>query len=416
MSQEVKVIRLKDLGLWTENPRDPIDPNATDQDIVDKALSDRNGKWTLKRLSKEMGDYYDLSELPTVVYEDSKPVVYDGNRRIILGKIQHKYVTISNGDDIGTLPDIPQEIPCNVCSKDIALKNVYRKHADSGSWSTLERDMFVDKFMSQGKSTFLLFDENTDGMISKNPYLNQRFVKEEVLTEHILRDLGFEFQDGKLYSRYTPEEARDVLLDLAQKIESKVITTRKNRGTVRTTLTPATRNIIEDNAKNKLTPVDLSGVPDKSSEADTQKRKTKRVATNKLPIFGGSLYLVPGEVSNLYRDIVDLHSFYEANKKTLSNSFPCLIRMSMRLLCESAAQDKTAGNMDNYIKAYFQKAKAKLNDDAKTYLSSHNVNDTSLLQHLHTGAHNYTASKNIDQTIAISIILGAMLQITHGKS
>ena len=415
MSQEVKTIRLKDLVLWTENPRDPINPEATDQDIVDKATNDHNDKWTLKKLAKEMGDYYDFSELPTVVYHGSKPVVYDGNRRIILGKIQHNYVNIPEDSDIQDLPIIPKEIPCNVCSQDIALKNVYRKHADSGSWSALERDMFVDKFMSQGKSTFLLFDENTGGMISNNSFLNQRFVKEEVLTEHILKDLGFEFKDGKLYSKYTPEQAKEILSDLAHKIEYKEITTRKNRGTVKKALEPTTINIIEDNAKNKFAPIELDEVPEKQVESEAKKRKTKRVNANKLTIFGGTLYLVAGEVSNLYRDILDLHSYYEANKKTLSQSFTCLIRMSLRLLCETAAQDKTGGTMDSYIKANFKKAKANLDADAKTYLSSHNVTESSLLQHLHIGAHNYTASKNYDQTIAISIILGAMLQITHGK-
>jgi hypothetical protein len=30
MSQEVKYIKIEDLVLWTENPRDPIDKNATD--------------------------------------------------------------------------------------------------------------------------------------------------------------------------------------------------------------------------------------------------------------------------------------------------------------------------------------------------------------------------------------------------
>ena len=50
MDQEVKYIHVKDLVLWTENPRDPIDENATDQDIVDKALADVSNKWTLDKL------------------------------------------------------------------------------------------------------------------------------------------------------------------------------------------------------------------------------------------------------------------------------------------------------------------------------------------------------------------------------
>ena len=114
MDQEVKYISIQDLVLWTENPRDPIDENATDQDIVNRALIDNSDRWTLEKLAKEMGGYYDFSELPTVVYHGDKPVVYDGNRRIILGKIKFGLVTVSNGSNFG-ISDFPKEIPCNVC-------------------------------------------------------------------------------------------------------------------------------------------------------------------------------------------------------------------------------------------------------------------------------------------------------------
>jgi hypothetical protein len=416
MSQEVKTLSLKDLVLWTENPRDPIDPNATDQNIVDKALSDRNGKWTLKKLAKEMGDHYDFSELPTVVYEDSKPVVYDGNRRIILGKIQHKCVTVEDNGSLGSLPNIPEEIPCNVCSKDIALKNVYRKHADSVSWGPLERDIFVNKFMLQEKSTFLLLDEATGGMISKSPHLNQGFVKDEIFTAHILKDLGFEIKDNKLYSKYDIEDTKKLFSDISQKIESKTISTRKNRGDVKEILDAYSKKIIKDNATNGLLPIDVCFDTEETTIPTVTPRKTKRVNVDKLKFFGSDLHLQPGEVSNLYRDILDMYTYYDNNKTKLSDSFPCLIRMSMRLLCEAAAQYQYNGALDKYIKSNFSKGKTTLDDDAKTYLSSNNVTESSLPQQLHIGAHNYTASKNIHQTIAISIILGAMLQTTHGKN
>ncbi len=92
MSQEIKEILLADLVLWTENPRDPIDARAADQDVVNRAIADSGSKWNLAKLAKEMGGYYDYSELPTVVYHGSKPIVYDGNRRMVLGKIKHSFV------------------------------------------------------------------------------------------------------------------------------------------------------------------------------------------------------------------------------------------------------------------------------------------------------------------------------------
>ena len=54
-SQEIKRLKLKDLVLWTENPRDPIDINAKDQDIVDRAIEDEKSKWLLHKLAKEIG-------------------------------------------------------------------------------------------------------------------------------------------------------------------------------------------------------------------------------------------------------------------------------------------------------------------------------------------------------------------------
>ena len=86
MSQEIRNIRIEDLVLWTENPRDPISPESKDQDVAEKAFIDADGRWSLKKLVSDMGEYYDYSELPIVVYDKGKPVVYDGNRRILLGK------------------------------------------------------------------------------------------------------------------------------------------------------------------------------------------------------------------------------------------------------------------------------------------------------------------------------------------
>jgi hypothetical protein len=122
-----------------------------------------------------------------------------------------------------------------------------------------------------------------------------------------------------------------------------------------------------------------------------------------------------GEVSNLYRDIVDLYQFYIEKKHELSQTFPSLIRMSLRLLCETAAKEDNNKKLDNYLKGNFAKAKETLNQDIKTTLATQNVNEDSIVQLLHTGAHNYKSSNNVEQTIALSIIIGSIITITHGK-
>lgn len=411
MGQEVRNLKLKDLVLWTENPRDSIDETATDQDIVDRAIEDERSKWSLPKLSKEMGKHYDYSELPTVVFHGKKPVVYDGNRRIILGKIKHKLVAV-DGFDTASIPSFPNEIPCNVCSKGIALQNVYRKHADTGSWLPLERDIFLHKHMNEEKSAFLIMEEST-GLISANPHLNQRFVKEEIFREDILSKLGISFAGEKILSKHSPTETQEILDDISKKIKEKEISTRNNRGKVLEVLDPSSQRIIEEHKKHKSREVDINA---KSAVVDstTKQKQSKRVRTKTIEIFGGPLYLRIGGVSNLYRDIVDLHAFYSNEKDSLSDVFPCLIRMALRLLCETAAKD-CQQEMDKFVKSRFQKAKGTMDQDAKTTLSTNNVTETSIMQLLHTGAHNYKVSANMDQTLAVSIIVGAILTDSHGK-
>jgi len=411
MEQEVQYINIKDLVLWTENPRDPIDENATDQDIVDRAIDDKYSKWTLSKLAKGMGDYYDFSELPTVVYHNNKPVVYDGNRRIILGKIKHGLVTIPKGTSV-QLPDFPEEIPCNVCIVKIALNNVYRKHSDSGSWQPLERDIFLHKFMGEEKSSFLILEEDT-GIISTNPHLNQRFVKEEIFKEDSLKSMGFNIQNGRLNSVHNDSEAYSILSDISQKIKQEIISTRKNRGKVIEVLEPSSQQLID---QNKNSSSHLSKIRfDNFKEDNQNRRQSKRTSKKETELFGGRLYLRIGEVSNLYRDIMDLYQFYIEKKHELSQTFQGLIRMSLRLLCETAAKDDNNKKIENYLKGHFAEAKNTLDKDIKTTLSTHNVNENSIVQLLHTGAHNYQSSNNIEQTIAMSIIIGAILTISHGK-
>jgi len=413
MGQEVITLKLKDLVLWTENPRDPVNATASDQDIVDRALSDKLSKWNLSRLAKEMGRHYDFSELPTVVFHGKKPVVYDGNRRIVLGKIKHGLVSV-DGFNAGILPAFPDEIPCNVCSKSIALDNVWRKHAETGSWLPLDRDIFLHKYMKDKKSVFLLMEENT-GIITANPHLNQRFVKDEIFREDMLDKLGISFVDEKLHSKHNREQTLALLDDISRKIGDKVITTRLNRGKVVEVLDPDSQRIVEENKKQKAKAIvlDVAKVGDVKEKSNP--RQSRRVRTRTAQIFGGPLYLRNGDVSNLYRDIIDLHGFYHEKKTSLSDVFPSLIRMALRLLCEAAAKE-CRQEMAGYIASRFQRAKATLDQNTKTTLSNHNVTEKSLVQLLHTGAHNYAASANVEQTMAVSIILGALLMDSHGKA
>lgn len=40
VTQKIEKIRIEELCLWTENPRDPVDIDLTDYDIIRRAIKD----------------------------------------------------------------------------------------------------------------------------------------------------------------------------------------------------------------------------------------------------------------------------------------------------------------------------------------------------------------------------------------
>lgn len=407
MSQEIKYIQVADLVLWTENPRDPIDSNAKDQDIVDIAINDKSGLWKLSKLAAQMGDYYDFSEIPIVVYEEKKPVVFDGNRRVILAKIAKKLVTVNTS--FKHLPSVPDEIPCNVCDKQTAIESILRKHGTTGSWRPLERDRFILKYIGGEKSDFIIIEEAT-GLISKHEKMNQGFVRDEVFSASNMNKLGLRINDGKLESRHNHEVLTEILEDLCAKVEGEFLSTRKSRGNVLAVLDDKNKQLVEEDKNNSFEVADAISYEIKNNN-NSVIRRTRRTKDTSLRLFGKSLHLKTGDVNNLYRDICDLEDFYNIHKSHLSSSFTALIRMSLRLLCETAS----VGKMDDFVKKYFERAKKTLTKDEKTLMSTQNVTASSIVQLLQTGAHNYSSSQNYDQTLAISFILGAMIQISHNR-
>ena len=421
MDQQIKGIKVKDLVLWTENPRDPINSTAKDQDVVDRAVNDPHAKWELSKLAKELGDYYDYSELPIVVYKEGKPIVYDGNRRVVLAKIKLGYVK-GNGLSV-ILPNFPESLPCNVCSEDIALKSIYRKHVQlRNTWQPLERDIFASKYLGEDKSTFLRFDEATGGFITNHPEMNQGFVRKEILTDSILSKMGFELEGDKLHTRHSDEEVWILLDDIFQKVKNKKITTRINRGNPLLVLDQRSKEIIESNKQKPFhfynPPVNNDELAKVEADIAPQQRKTPITRKKKQVFFGEKLILKSGDVNNLYSDILSLYNYVDSNTKAFSPKIYALFRMSLRLLCETAAADcgytgKKA--IDEYIEKFYPLAKKGLSQDIKTFLHEQNILQETLPQLFHTGAHNYQSSISSEKAMGISIILGAMLKESHGR-
>ena len=368
-----------------------------------------------------MGDYYDYSELPIVVYKNGKPIVYDGNRRVVLAKIKLGYVK-SDGLTL-ILPNVPELLPCNVCAEEIALKSIYRKHVQlRNTWQPLERDIFASKYLGEDKSTFLRFDEATGGFITKHPEMNQGFVRKEILTDSILLKMGFVLKGDKLHTCHSDEEVWILLDDIYQKVKNKQITTRINRGNPLLVLDQRTKEIIESNKQKTFhlynPPVKNDVVSKIVVSVELPQRKTPITRKKRQIFFGEKLILKVGDVNNLYSDILSLYNYVDSNRKAFSSKIYAVFRMSLRLLCETAAADcgytgKKA--IDEYIEKFYPLAKKRLSQDIKTFLHEQNILQETLPQLFHTGAHNYQSSVSSEKAMGISIVLGAMLKESHGK-
>ena len=150
------------------------------------------------------------------------------------------------------------------------------------------------------------------------------------------------------------------------------------------------------------------------NEEFSQGSRTRRVKKPSLRIFGGKLSLEKGHVNNLYRDIESLSDFHHVERSRLSLDFIVIIRMSLRMLVETAAKEVDK-SLRNYLTDNFDLAKKSLNQNERTTLSNQNVTKDSIVQLFQTGAHDYHNSKNEEQALALSIVLGAMLELSHGK-
>lgn len=417
--QEITQIPISELHLWTENPRDPIEVVSTDFEIISRAITNGNNKWNLQKLLDEMGEYYDLSELPTVIKKDEKFIVYDGNRRIaILKYLQNKELysklksSLSFKKESKELKDLTI-ISCNVCDIETALKNVERKHTNSKDWGRLERDYFHLKHLNKEKSHFIRFDEQTN-LISSVPVMNQRFVKDEMLTEENLEEIGFKY-DPKIgfISNYSEQVSKKILDGIVGLVENKIVSTRKNRKQLKRPLlthNPELKKIVRTyDPKQKSTSL--------SYTAETKAKVPKKTAKSKENeiLFGKILILKKGKVNDLYRAILNI---YEKNHN--DNTVLPIIGMAMRLITEVAARvyfDKTdpeKAKRDQLYDDFLRTAKKEmsLSQKSKNYLSltkdwldsKHNL-EAILAKYAHG---NIIASK--DGILQSSVIIGEVLE------
>ena len=94
--------------------------------------------------------------------------------------------------------------------------------------------------------------------------------------------------------------------------------------------------------------------------------------------------------------------------------------MALRLLIETAGRDKY-GTMekqpiDRYLREYYDEARNQLDKNDKTTIRNQVLEtESGFLQILQNSAHSYNSSFDIEQTMAMSILIGNMLLLSHPK-
>ena len=330
--------------------------------------------------------------------------------------------------------DVDKKLYCDVCTEATALKLIIRKHADSGSWKPIQQGLFRMRYMGESPSILLQINSLTDGAIEKSKMLNQRFVEEEVFTRSHLESLGISIEGDSIMSAYTKDELVSILRDIFKLIEKGDISTRKRPalGKLPSSLSERSQALCSSKKDQprvyteKYVPIEPAPIEEGAREEKTvPKKRTPRSKMYETPLFGGPLTLKDSPVNNLYIEVEALDKLITKNVgKGLTEDAYVVIRMALRLLCETAWKDLKKEGLEQYLKDYFKSAKAKLSKGEKT-LSSKNLSEEDpkslethkqLLSLLNDSAHTYDEStRNYKQTVAMSVMVGAILSCSHGK-
>ena len=444
------IVDVEKLELDLQNPRLP--KHVRDQNDITQIRNYLLDKEDVLRIARSIANNgYHRSAVAIVCKENGKLVVLDGNRRLVACQLLLKPELATNARDKKELEELnkivnKQELKkvkiAVAPSRKEAEKEIWDIHVNQllKPWQVLQKLRMYRNLIDSGE-----YDINsasseygvTPAQFKKE--LEKLFFYEQILEqirtdkdEEELLKSGFNKIDrlilstnGKKLLDYSTNDKGDITF--ANRSESD----KKLRQLVPYITDPqkvsaqATQEWLVENVFSKIDS-GFSGNKTNTekeneqteAEAPSPKRKTAREKNKAQSLFGQNLVLKKGDTNNIYQDVLDLYDFYvkdsQKNEPRLSKNFPALIRMSLRLLVESAVA-KTKGVAD-YVNTNFDNAKKQLTQDQKTTLSNNSVSGAkSLIQLLQSGAHNYTNSANFEQTVAMSIIIGAMLNITHIK-
>lgn len=443
-------VDVEKLELDLQNPRLP--KHVRDQNDITQVRNYLMDKEDVLRIARNIADNgYHRSAVAIVCKENGRTIVLDGNRRLAACQLLLKPELATNARDKKELEELnkitnKQELKkvkiAVAPSRKEAEKEIWDIHVNQllKPWQVLQKLRMYRNLIDSGE-----YDINsasseygvTPALFKKE--LEKLFFYEQILEqirtdkdEDELLKSGFNKIDrlilstnGKKLLDYSTNEKGDITFANRSESDKKLKQLVPYITDPQKVPAQATQEWLIENVFSKIDSGFLSGKTNAEKEkgqteptTPPPERKTAREKNKAQALFGQDLILKKGDTNNIYMDILDLYDFYvkdtQKTEPRLSKNFPALIRMSLRLLVESAAP-KTKGIAD-YVNANFENAKKQLTQDQKTTLSNNSISGAkSLIQLLQSGAHNYANSANFEQTVGMSIITGAMLNITHKK-
>jgi ParB-like chromosome segregation protein Spo0J len=440
------VIDVERLELDLQNPRLP--KHVRDQNDITQIRNYLLDKEDVLRIARNIANNgYHRSAIAIVCKENGRTTVLDGNRRLAACQLLLKPELATNARDKKELEELSKitnkqelkKVKITIApSRKEAEKEIWDIHVSQllKPWQVLQKLRMYRNLIDSGE-----YDINSAsseyGVVPTQfkKELEKLFFYEQILEqirtekdEEELLKSGFNKIDrlilstnGKKLLDYSTNNKGDITFTDRSESDKKLkqlipYITDPQKVSAQVTQEWLVENVFSRIDTNFSTSK-KGATEEKKAEPLTQttQRKTAREKNKIQALFGQDLVLKKGDINNIYMDVLDLYNFYFKNANKLSKNFPALIRMSLRLLVESATPKPK--DIADYVNANFENAKERLTQDQKTTLANNSINGAkNLIQLLQSGAHNYANSANFEQTIAMSVIIGAMLKITHSKN
>lgn len=410
MSRENKQLKISELFLDESNPRFPAVKGQ--REAIAAMLEEQGDK-----IANLAEDIYKNGLNPSsrliVFKEKGRYTDGDGNRRLTALKIletpllaeSHPRIKKRIQQILTKKGEVPTDAACVVFENRIQARPWIENNHDGEQegrglvrWNAEQKDRFRGK-ASIGLAALDYLQSSHEISDDDRARINKSTLDRLLEYKNTKTFLNIS-REGDSFTFGDKAGLKDAVLGLRDQKVDRVYTAEKGKAYLTEILRPKE----EDST--------VGGESSASAKGFSRSRRTK---VEPLTPFGGKLALKTGPVNNLYRDIESLFYCFEKNRKSFTDSFIVIFRMSLRILAETAGNEMSK-DLRDYLLDGFDPAKKSLDQNTKTTLANQGIKKDTIVQLFQTGGHDYHNSKNEEQALALSIILGRMLKESHGRT